>query len=151
MDKGRDGNEVLVIDIEELGKDEVVLEWLIREKGFDVNARADCAPEHLFQKNWQIARDKNWPLLTLAAVANKPRLYALLIANGADIDAITNNADTALHWATGLGHDDCAVELVNLGARFDIVNGYQVTAWSLARDKNSTPKALELMQRMQKK
>lgn len=146
-----DGDEALALDIEELGKDGVALDWLIHHKGFDVNARVHDTPKHLHYIDAQVTRDKDWPLLTLAVLSNNPRLCLLLVANGADLDATNSNNDTALHWAIGNGHDECAVELIARGARFDLVNGYNSTALSLAECRGLTPKAYELMQRMKKK
>ena len=62
----------------------------------------------------------------------------MLIDGGADLNAVTNNGDTALHIASYCNSLESALSLTASGADTAMVSGGGKTALDLAREKGHT-------------
>lgn len=74
--------------------------------------------------------DKNrYDVITIAAVADDPRMVAIAIEGGGDPKMVTSRYDgTALIAAAHLGHDEVVKTLIKAGAPLDHVNNLNWTA-----------------------
>ena len=61
-----------------------------------------------------------------------------LIDAGANIDAQTNNGDTALHWAARKGQYKMSAMLLDNGASLSILNKYNMTPFEIASENSSS-------------
>ncbi|MDK1020880.1 MAG: ankyrin repeat domain-containing protein [Candidatus Hydrogenedentes bacterium] len=74
-----------------------------------------------------------WTLLHMAASGGNPKMVELLISKGAQVNALTTDDKTPLHYAAGKGHLEIARTLVGNDADVTLVcNGK--TALDLAKD-----------------
>ncbi len=58
--------------------------------------------------------------LHVAARAGHVSILELLVAAGADKDALDKSGGSPLHWAVATAHDSCAMRLIDAGARLDV-------------------------------
>lgn len=135
------------------GGDEALAEWLIME-GVPVDLRDDCGRTVLFYAakfsltqltSWLIGKQKqspnqrsadgSTPLMSASSnglEANVVVVQQLLDAH-ASANAKNKAGQTALHFACEAGDDRCALLLLKLGARPDILDEKGRTAFDVAR------------------
>ena len=75
---------------------------------------------------------------------NHEQVARALIEAKANVDHQNNEGTTALALACSWGHEDCAVLLLQAGARSDVVDDWGETSLEIAQD-GALPNALALM------
>jgi ankyrin repeat protein len=68
----------------------------------------------------------------------------LLLAKGADVNAVDSKGDTALHWALMMGHLDFARILIQANEDVNARNGFGLTPLALAKKRDDV-KLIDLL------
>lgn len=87
-----------------------------------------------------------WTALHYAAFENRPQIAALLLAAGAQLNAVAPNGSTALMLAAKRGHLEMVRLLVGAGAELNEIDREEGTALDMARKANHT-EVVEFLQR----
>ena len=106
------------------------LHWAMHEDNYEIFT---ALVQNKAKVNF-VWRDLNVSLLFQAASYKKSKYAEVLIRNGADVDMINLNDDTALHVAAEVGAEDIVEMLIKNFAKIDAKNALLETAIHLAAD-----------------
>lgn len=110
---------------------DLVMKFLVEEKGFDVNAKDD----------------NNWTLLHYAARKGYSGTAEMLIQYGADINTKTIQGKTPLHWAALNNKYNVIKILMKYGADINIKDNNNATALFLSKCDGESSKVFNLLKK----
>ena len=139
------GNTLLIIAARE--NQPTVVAELLRQPGIKLNARNTVGDSAIMlaslRGNTGIVEqllkagaafdDEGWNPLLYAAFEGRVEIVDLLLARGANVNALAPNKSTPLMFAARNGHDDVVARLLKAGAKLDLKNDQNETAegWAL--------------------
>ncbi|CAG8231351.1 unnamed protein product [Penicillium salamii] len=102
--------------------------------------------KHLIKRNVSLDHGSIIVPLALAARRCQEEIVAQLIEAGADIEAVNNRGENALHEAAAYGHESLTAFLLSKGARVDVQDSNHLTALSRSvGNKYPNPRVIQIL------